>query len=184
MPGRVWEKAIDQATDQYGFITFDDLRRLGEDPTVLRLWFRRNKIERVSHGIYRFRQIPPTPLDSYMLATLWPAGRGILSHETGLELHELCDINPSKIHITLPIDYRPRRQGGDLYVIHHEPLKDDELTWHEGIRIVTEAVAIRQALNTGVPVHLVRQAIDTSRKLGRAPPAILDELTDLLGKNA
>ena len=89
MPGSVWEKAVELATDQYGFITYTDLRELGEDPVRLRQWVQRGGVERVGHGIYRFQQIPPTPLDPYMLATLWPAGRGVLSHETALELHEL-----------------------------------------------------------------------------------------------
>jgi predicted transcriptional regulator of viral defense system len=184
MPGRVWEKAVDFAVEQNGFITFDDLRRLDEDPTVLRLWFQRGKIDRVGHGIYRFRQIPPTPLDAYMLATLWPAGRGVLSHHTALELHELCDINPSRIHITLPTGYRPRRRGGELYAVHHECLREDEVTWHEGMRIVTPSVAIRQALETGVPLHLLRQAMDISRRLGRAPRPVLDELAKRLSEKA
>lgn len=184
MPGRVWEKAFDFAVDRNGFITFDDLRKLGEDPTMLRLWFARGRIDRVGHGIYRFRQVPPSPLDAYMLATLWPVGRGVLSHHTALELHELCDINPSRIHITLPTGYRPRRRGGESYVVHHENLHEDEVTWHEGIRIVTPAVAVRQSMEVGVPLHLLRQAIDTSRRLGKAAPEVLDELAVRLSGEA
>lgn len=48
-----------------------------------------------------------------MLATSWASGRGVLSHDTALDLHELCDINPAKVHLTLPPDYSPRRLGGD-----------------------------------------------------------------------
>jgi len=182
MPGRVWEKAIDFAVDRYGFITFDDMRRLGEDPTLLRLWVRRGKIERVAHGIYRFKQVPVTPMDKFMLATLWPSGRGVLSHETALELHELCDVNPDKIHVTVPPGYRPRRQGGNHYVIHSEMLEEPDLTWHEGIRIVTPATAIRQAIDTGVPLSLVRQAIDTSQRLGRVPRKDLEVLSKRIGE--
>jgi predicted transcriptional regulator of viral defense system len=182
MPGRVWEKAIDFAADQNGFITFDDMRRLGEDPALLRHWVLRKKIRRVGHGIYRFRHIPENPLDKFMLATLWPSGRGVLSHDTALELHELCDINPDKIHLAVPPGYRPRRQGGEHYVIHHETLGESDVTWHEGIRIVTPEIAIRQALDTAVPIHLVRQAIDTSRRLGRVPRKALDALSRRLGE--
>ena len=67
-----------------------------------------------------------------------------------------------------------------MYVVHHESLQEDEVTWHEGIRIVTPAVAIRQAMEAGVPVHLLRQAVDTSRRLGRVPRIILDELAGRL----
>lgn len=177
MPGRIWEQAFDIATEQYGFITFADVRRLGADPARLRRWHLADRIDRIGHGIYRFRQIPTTQLDPYMLATLWPSGRGILSHDTALELYELCDINPDKIHLTLPVNYRPRRQGGEQYVLHYKNLKDDELAWHEGIRIVVPAVAIRQAVHTSVPTYLVRQAIEKARRLGLAPKQVLELIT-------
>ena len=117
-----------------------------------------------------------------MLATLWPSGRGVLSHDTALELFELCDINPDKIHITLPAahGYRPRRQGGEQYIVHHEDLAEADVTWHEEIRIVTPTVAIRQAIDSSVPVHLVRQAIETARRLGRVPRPQATALTKRL----
>lgn len=178
MPGVVWNKAVDVATDQYGFITFRDLRGLGEDPARLRQWARRGGVTRVGHGIYRFDQIPTTPLDPYMLATLWPAGRGVLSHDTALELHDLCDINPGKIHISLPVSrgYRPRRRGGEHYVVHHDTLEESDMTWHEGIRIVKPAIAIRQGVEGSVPVHLLRQAIESAEKRGLASRPVLVEL--------
>jgi predicted transcriptional regulator of viral defense system len=70
MPGGVWDKAIELASEQYGFITAENLRGFGEDPVRLRQWCKRGGMERVGHGIYRFNQIPPSALDSYMLATL------------------------------------------------------------------------------------------------------------------
>ncbi|MFH2007190.1 MAG: type IV toxin-antitoxin system AbiEi family antitoxin domain-containing protein [bacterium] len=181
MPGRVWERAFEKAVDQYGFITFGDLREQGEDPVRLRQWHQHDRIERVGHGIYRFRQVPETSLDQYMLATLWPSGRGVLSHETALELHELCDVNPEVIHLTLPRGYRPRRRGGERYVLHVEQLGTSDVTWHESISIVQPAVAIRQAIDDGTPTPLVRQAIDTAQRLGRASREELVELAQQLG---
>ncbi|MBI3179490.1 MAG: type IV toxin-antitoxin system AbiEi family antitoxin domain-containing protein, partial [Deltaproteobacteria bacterium] len=180
MPGRVWEKAFAVAIEQYGYVTFADLERLGGDPVRLRQWHQHGKIERAGHGIYRFPQIPVTPLDPYMLATLWPAGRGVLSHETALDLHDLCDVNPDKIHITLPPNYRPRRRGGVGYVLHRESLHEDAVTRHQGIPVVTPAVAIRQALDGATPRQLVRQAIETARRTGRVPKRVLDKLASRL----
>ncbi len=176
MPGKVWEKAIQVATDQNGYVVFDDLRKLDADPALLRQWHQRGRVERAAHGIYRFPQIPATPHDPLMLATLWPSGRGVLSHDTALEAHELCDVNPAKIHITLPRDYRPRRRGGEQYVVHHDRLSETDLTWYEGIRIVTPAVAIRQAIESKLPRQLVRQAVQTAKKQGSVPKPTLIEL--------
>lgn len=119
-----------------------------------------------------------------MLATIWPADRGVLSHDTALELHELCDINPDKIHITLPVShqYRPRRKGGDLYVVHHATLQADEVTWHEGIRIVTPVVSIQQAIAGTVPLHLIKQAMETASDLGKVRKKQLRQLEEQLKK--
>ena len=37
---------------------------------------------------------------------MWADRRGVLSHDTALDLYELCDINPARIHITIPTAYR------------------------------------------------------------------------------
>ncbi len=167
MPGRVWEEAFEVAVNQYGFITFSNIRDMGADPARLRRWYGSGKIEKKGHGIYRFRQVPASPLDAYMLATLWPSGKGVLSHETALELHELCDIDPAKIHLTLPMSYRPRRKGAEPYVLYHERLDTNEIGRHEGIPIVTPVVAIRQAIRSAVPTDLIRQAIEAAGQDGR-----------------
>jgi predicted transcriptional regulator of viral defense system len=180
MTGRVIDEALELALGQFGFVTARDLKELGANPALVRQWLRRDRVTRVAHGIYRFPQVPASQLDPYMLATLWPAGRGVLSHETALELHDLCDVNPTKIHITVPTGYRPRRQGGELYVVRHEDLDDRQLTWHEGIRIVTEYVAIRQGSDSGVPGHLLRQAVETARNRGRITAAQRGELGNRL----
>ena len=176
MPGKTWERAFDLALDQHGYVTFTDARRLNFDPALLRQWNARGLVERAAHGVYRFVQAPRTELDEYRLATLWAAGRGVLSHETALQLHGLGDAEPALIHITVPTDYRPRRKGGEIYVIHHQDLQPRDVTKVEGIPIVTPVCAIVQALEAHARPHLVHQAIEVARRLGRAPTPVLDDL--------
>lgn len=176
MPGKVWNKAFEVATDQYGFITLDDFRRLGEDPVRLRQWLQQGQVERAGHGIYRFTAIPPKQLDTFMLATLWPRGLGVISHDSALDLHGLCDINPARIHLTVPPGLRLRRRGAERYVVHEQPLKPAQVTLHEGIRIVSAAHAILQGIESGVPAQLLAQAIDTARSTGQVPKRALAKL--------
>ncbi len=183
VPGRIWEQAFDIAVDQYGFITFEDLRGMGADPVRLRRWNQAGKVARVGHGIYRFPQIPATALDPYMLATLWPSGRGVLSHDTALELHELCDVNPEKIHITIPSGYRPRRDGGEHYIVRRAKLAEETKTYHEGIPIVTPALAVAQGLEAGVPAHLMRQALDRGERRGHFRPDEIQRLWSRAGRS-
>jgi hypothetical protein len=108
-------------------------------------------------------------LDPYMEATLWPRGAlGVLSHETALELYELSDVHPAKIHITLPRSHRVRRGVPSAYTLHHEDLDQaDQITQHEGIAIVTPVHAIRQAHKAHLGTALVGQAIDQGEDGGR-----------------
>lgn len=180
MAGRIQRALWEVAVDQYGYVTSKDARSLGINPVELGKLAARGQLEHVSYGVYRFGQLPVTPLDSYMLATLWANGRGVLSHDTALDLHDLCDINPSKLHLTVP-GRRPERQGGEMYVVHSEPLADDDdVTWHEGIPIVTVRKAIEQGIATGVPSYLLTQALGTARDRGALTTAEHRRLTEVL----
>jgi len=130
VPGAAFNQLADLAADQYGFVSQHDARELGIQPMTLIRMAERGTLERRGHGLYRLRYFPVSPLDSYMEATLWPRGvRGVLSHETALQLYELSDVNPSKIHITVPPGHRIRREIPTLYRVHHEALADGAITF-------------------------------------------------------
>lgn len=166
MPGRAYSSLLEVATDHYGLVTPDDARELGIDPQRLVVMADRGVIERADRGIYRFPTIPHTPLDQLMQATLWPRRRGVLSHATALDLHELCDVNPAQIDITIPRSMRLRREVPALYVLHRRDLQSEEQTLHEGIPVVSPLRAILDGIEAHLRGGLVEQAIDTARRHG------------------
>ena len=156
------------AAEQQGLVTPADAREAGLDPHRLVDMERRGTIERVARGVYRFPLLDPNPeLGQLAEATLWANRRGILSHDTALDLHELCDINPAQIHITIPTAYRLQKPVPKLYRIHPGDLEKGERTFYEGIPIVTPYRAITEGIETGVRADLLRQAIDTARRRGQ-----------------
>jgi len=162
------------ALDQHGYVTTRDAVDAGVNKVYLVQLARGAEVpvlHRVAHGVYRFAEnrIPVDQWDPYMLATLWPAGRGVLCCDTALQLHELCDVNPDKIHVAVPATYRVRRDGGGPYAIHRVDLAPDQLTCLEGIRIVTPVTAIEQGIAGHTPPHLLTQAIETVRARGLVP---------------
>lgn len=166
MAGRIQAELWEVALDQYGYVTSADARALGINVVELGKLAHRRQLERVGYGVYRFPQLPVGEFDSYMLATLWASGRGVLSHDTALELYELCDVNPDKVHITVPAGYQPRRRGGEFYVVHREELATEQVRRFENIPIVTAATAMAQGIRTGVPSYLLRQAVEAARARG------------------
>ncbi len=83
----------------------------------------RGTLESAGHGIYRVRSLPLDRYDEFILARYWAAGRDVISHDSGLLVHDLCDINPTRVHLTIPTLYRISRASGDRYEVHHADLE-------------------------------------------------------------
>ncbi|MGH2758365.1 MAG: hypothetical protein ACRDKJ_02270 [Actinomycetota bacterium] len=110
--------------------------------------------------------VPTTALDQYMEAVLWTRTPAALSHETALDLYELCDVNPARIHITVPATYRLRRNAPAVYELHRRDLDEADSTLHEGIPIVTIRRAILDCIEANIGGHLIGQALEEVRKKG------------------
>lgn len=142
----------------------------------------REQLERRGNALYRFPLFPPGPLDAYMEAALWPRGaNGVISHESALELYELSDVHPRRIHVTVPRGYRIRRRIPIAYRIHNEDLRTSEVGYLEGIPIVTPEHAIRQAHRSDLGPALVGQAIDHGERNGRLTRRQGKRLRDEIG---
>lgn len=182
MPGRVYTQLVEAAQEQHGYVTSQDARGLGVDPLRLQDLARRGLADHVSHGVYRISLVPSGPLDQYMEATLWPQSvRGVLCGQTALDLHRLCDVNPARIHLSVPARYRPRREVPALYVLHRRDLEQAFVTSHEGIAIVTPYRAILDGIEEHLPLRLIEQAINSAGDRGLLRAGELADLRDRLG---
>lgn len=175
------EELWDVATDQYGFVTTTDVRNLGCNPVELAKLAHRNKLEHIAHGVYRFTTFPTTERDDYMRAVLATGvPEAVLSHDTALLVHDLCDINPTEIHVTVPRSARVRREL-PLVEVHNDNLDATDRGWWEGIPTVTPETAIRQGIEAKVPRHLLVQALKTAEARGAITKNALNRLRSQLG---
>jgi predicted transcriptional regulator of viral defense system len=175
----------DVALDNYGYVTVRDAIDLGIDRLTVDKLAHRGGLEHAARGVYRFTQFPTTEFDPYMLAVKWTGvPEACLSHDTALAAYDVCDINPDRIHITVPTAKRLRRRGGELYVVHYQDLAPKDITWWEQIPTATLETAIGQCIDTGVPTYLLRQAITTATDRGRLRKDAATELGDRLEARA
>jgi predicted transcriptional regulator of viral defense system len=148
------------AADQHGLFTLDHARAVGYADNTVAQMARRGRLQRVSHGVYRIPFLPGGPLGPYMAAALWPLGvKGVLSHATALDLWAVSDINPAKIHITVPRTHRPQREVPSAYVIHRDDLPPEEIDTIEGVPVVTLARATRECAADHLAPDLLEQAV-------------------------
>jgi predicted transcriptional regulator of viral defense system len=177
MPGNAYEKVVDIAADQFGYVTTSQAGEQGVTDNALRMMATRGTLERVSRGVYRVPTFPLSPYAEYMEASLWPAGvRGVISHQSALALRGLSDVSPSAIHITVPDDFRIRRDVPAHLVVHHADLTDEDITLFEGIPTTTVARTIEDCHGAHLGPALLRQALEDAKREGFLSPA---ETTDL-----
>ena len=138
---------------------------------------RRGTIERVSRGVYRLSDYPILPLAHHMEGVLWPTGQmGVISHQTALALYGLSDVNPGKMHITLPTNFRIQRSIPKHIVIHFANLPSADVTRMERMPITTPARTIRDCISTHLGPALLKQAIEEARQTNRISPEVAEEL--------
>jgi predicted transcriptional regulator of viral defense system len=166
------------ALDHHGYFTMEQARDAGVEPHAVLMMQRRGTIERVAHGLYFNSLVPASALGPYMGASLWPRSvRGVLSHQTALELLGLSDASPDRIHLTLPKHLRVRRKVPAQYALHHADLGPRETTVVEGIPVTTAARTIRDCHAAHLGPALLRQAIEDGRRTGRLTEAEAELLT-------
>jgi len=151
------------AADQHGLVTSADAAAEGVQRVLLVQMAKRSVLERVARGVYRVPELAGDPLAQYQEALLLLPG-AVLSHETALDLHDLCDVNPREIHVTVVAGTRVRKTLPKWLAVHHGPLEPEDVTGHDGLAIVTPARAIVDGIATALGDRFVDQAIATARE--------------------
>jgi hypothetical protein len=183
MKSRQWPDTLYSiAESQLGYFTTAQAREAGVHPVRLIQLHQRGDIERVSRGVYRLVRFPVSPLGQYMEAALWPQvrrpdARAVISHASALALHELSEVSPAKIHITLNPDLRLRRAIPPQLVLHFASLSPEDVQLVDGVPITTPERTIRDAHAAHLGPALIRRAIADGRRTGRLTQDTADRLT-------
>jgi predicted transcriptional regulator of viral defense system len=180
MHKRQWDTVLYEiAEGQSGYFTAAQARAAGLRQVRL--------VQLAKQGVYRFTRFPVSQLGHYMAAVLWPQVRrpdvvGVVSHQSAMSIHELSDVNPARIHLTLPANVRLRRQVPKTLVIHYADLAPDDVERVEGVPVTTPARSIRDAHASHLGAEIVGTAIADGRRSGALGLAEADALErELLG---
>ncbi len=117
-----------------------------------------------------------------MLWYLWSQNRqevpeGTYSHDTALSLHELSDIMPSKLHMTVPKHFRRNSRIPEILLLHRADLAEGEVQEMYGMRVTRPLRTILDLLQAGqVDPSLIRQAIDEAMRRGLVSRKQIDSL--------
>ncbi len=130
---------------------------------------------REGRGIYRLRTFPRTADSQLIALSLWTRNRedkpeGVYSHETALSIHDLSDVMPAKLHMTVPKHFRRVAKTPKALVLHYDDLKDSDIEQMRGYRVTKPLRAIVDLLNEdGLAKDLIRQAFLQAIERGVIP---------------
>ncbi len=123
------------AERQGGYFTASDAIEKGYSYPLQHFHVRRGNWVRMDRAVYRLRRFPGSPYEDLIRWWLWTRKEGAISHESAAAFHELGDILPSKVHLTVPPTFRKRPVKG--MVLHKSKLQAAEIQEREGFRITS-----------------------------------------------
>lgn len=159
-----------QGEAQAGYFTAQQAVDAGMDRSTLSHHARPGgRYERIRPGLYRMRHFPSSQFEHVMAA--WLPLRGadaVVSHESALELHELADLIPDAVHLTVPRSERGvrRRQGVQLHTTSNPPT-GAEVQTIAGLPVTNPERSIVDALEAGAQPEQIEMAV--RQALRRAP---------------
>lgn len=164
---------FESAEKQQGYFTSKQAIAAGFQKSNHPYYVHKGSWIREARGIYRLKHFPYHPDSELVLWMLWSRNRGgepqgVYSHQTALRLYDLSDLNPSKLHMTVPNEFRRSSKIPKGLVLHFDDLDFSDWEERAGYRVTTPtrtlidlkrskdiaeeflAQAVKQALERGI----------------------------------
>ncbi|MDQ6840779.1 MAG: hypothetical protein M3137_21200 [Actinomycetota bacterium] len=167
---RPYDRLVERAALQHGFLRQADLDDLAVTQVYLRKLTAAGRAEHRGRGLYRLTALPITAHTEYQEAVLWAGGNAAIGGEAALAVWDLADVNPRRIEVIVPPGHRVRRKDKYRFTVVAARLGDADIDLVDGIPVVVAKVAIRQAIDGGVEGTLIDQAIATATTKGLLQP--------------
>lgn len=173
------------AESQQGFFTAKQAKAAGFAENTHPYHVQAGNWIREHRGIYRLALYPPADHPDLIKWALWSSNRqermeGAYSHQTALSLHELSDLNPASLHMTVPRSFRRHSQVPVILVLHYADLADGDVQMAQGFNYTrplrtildlieadsVERAILRQALRQALDRGLITRAQMKQARLG------------------
>lgn len=160
------------AEGQQGFFTTKQAKAAGFAENTHPYHIQVGNWVREHRGIYRLASFPRGERPDLMLWSLWSRNRsetaqGVYSHQTALSLHELSDLMPAKLHMTVPKSFRRNSEIPRVLVLHVADLPQSDIADSNGVWVTKPMRTILDLLEGGeVPSATLRQALREGLRRG------------------
>lgn len=160
------------ADRQQGYFTTQQAVKCGYSRTNFHRFLASGEWVKEQRGVYRLAHYPVTSHPDLVLWSLWSRDlkgevQGVWSHETALEIHELSDAMPAKMHMTVPKHFRKWTAIPKNLVLHFNDLPKAEVIAQQGYLVTTPLRTIADIAEEGkLSLDLIVQAIQDALRKG------------------
>jgi len=175
-------KLFEIAESQQGYFTSKQAKASGYKDNTHPYHVRSGHWIRVHRGIYRLAKFPESKRPDLMIWALWSCNRtgnieGVYSHQTALSIHELSDILPDKLHMTVPLSFRRNSAIPKILVLHRKKLSQDQIVLMDGYFVTTPYQTLLDVIAKAHISHeLIFQAVKAASDQGIITQTMLNQL--------
>jgi predicted transcriptional regulator of viral defense system len=159
------QRLFELAQEQQGFFTAKQAKAAGFAENTHPYHVHAGNWIREHRGVYRLAQFPTSDRPDLVVWALWSRNRrgdveGVYSHQTALRIHELSDLNPAKLHMTVPTRFRRTSTVPAVLVLHYADLSEGDVQSAQGVKVTLPLRTILDLIAAGTVEHtFIRQAL-------------------------
>jgi hypothetical protein len=160
------------AEEQQGFFTTKQAKAAGFAENTHPYHVQVGNWIRERRGIYRLALFPTADRPDLVLWALWSRNRneeveGVYGHQTAPSLYDLSDVNPAKLHMTVPSDFRRNGEIPGILMLHYADLPDSDVQTAQGFKFTRPLRTLLDVIEAGsIERNFIRQAIRQAVDLG------------------
>lgn len=159
------QRLFELAQEQQGFFTAKQAKAAGFAENTHPYHVHAGNWIREHRGVYRLAQFPTADRPDLVVWALWSRNRrgdveGVYSHQTALRIHELSDLNPAKLHMTVPTRFRRTSKVPAVLVLHYADLSEGDVQSAQGFKVTRPLRTILDLIAAGtVERTFIQQAL-------------------------
>ena len=116
----------------------------------------------IDHGLFRLRDYPSSSHEDLIRWSMWSRDqkgniRAVVSHESALHFHDLGEVMPDRLHLTVPKNFR--KQAPDACILHYNDLPDQDIDRYSGFLVTTPLRAIKDVAESDLSPEYLAKAL-------------------------
>ena len=165
------------AAAQGGYFTAAQARQVGYAYSQQHFHVSRGNWLKIDRGLFRLRDFPPGEREDLIRWSLWSRNQksvpqAVVSHDTALTVHELSDVMPAQVHLTVSPGFRKRVPPG--CVLHKAILTPAEIEPRNGYRVTTPLRTLLDVADSPLSQEHLNRAVRDALERGLVRRRLLE----------